>query len=70
MASKRRQKSASRARSSGEKIVAVGLSGLLNTTALVFGEKAFASASSVSRKCGGWRVTKRGIPPASRTSGR
>ena len=70
MASNRRQKSASSARSSLENTVAVGLSGLLNTTALVFGEKALASASSVRRKCGGCRVTNFGTPPASRTRGR
>jgi hypothetical protein len=70
MASWRRQKSARSARSSSGKIVAVGLRGLLNTTALVRGEKARARASSVSRKCGGWRVTNFGTPPARRTRGR
>ena len=70
MASWRMQKSAKSARSASEKIVAVGLSGLLNSATLVRGENARASASSVSRNAGGASVTKRGTPPARRTSGR
>jgi hypothetical protein len=69
-ASKRTQKSANRAKSSSLNTVAVGLRGLLNRTTFVLAEKARASAASVSRKCGGSSVTKRGTPPARRTSGR
>jgi hypothetical protein len=69
-ASWRTQNSASRLRSWSAKAVAVGLSGLLKRATLVLGEKARASASSVRRKAGGCSVTKRGTPPARRTSGR
>ena len=69
IASWRTQKSASRSRSALPKIVAVGFSGLLNSTTFVFGEKALASSSSVRPKCGGVSVTNFGMPPARRTNG-
>ncbi len=64
------QASASSARSSGGNTTAEGFSGLLNSTSLVFGEKACARASGVMRQCGGCRRTKRGVAPAILTSGR
>src|SRR6185437_8560568 len=47
-----------------------GLSGLLNSTALVFGLKALRSISSDNRQCGGSSRSSLGMPPAWRMIGR